>query len=160
MIANNHLGGVFFYAQTLDNSGDSICKHAYHIDVINNIDDSDPCRAMMLQRIDKIAEKGRSWLVSDPRVSFRILLNGDCLLTIIPLTLDDSGRWAPIQVLFNVYNSERNLYAELIHEGVRKMGRVTPPKFDENVKVMSNILCLPFFLILLHVFFNRVKNND
>lgn len=155
------LNGVVLYAQTLDNSGDTLCWHVTDFNAHHTIHEFDSHRAEVIHRIDAIEDAGRSWLVNTPVVKCRVLFNGDCLLTITPVTLDASGRNAPVQVLFNVYARGHVQWISLLRHWIVKIKRDLSADVQASILEVDKVLQMPWPVIALHVvLFSRKLKDD
>lgn len=153
--------GVVLYAQALDNSGDTLCWHVSDFYSLHSIDESDFRRAGIIHRIDAIEESGRAWLVNTPDLKCRVLFNGDCLLTMTPVTLDASGRKAPIQILFNVYARGHAQWIALLRHWMPKLQRDFSADFQASISEVDKVLQMPWPVIALHIIlFSRKLKHD
>ncbi|WP_286736599.1 hypothetical protein [Pseudomonas sp. PGPPP4] len=143
---------AYLYAQTLDNSGDSLCWLSKTPGEYQEIDYADPRRTEVLRSLDHVHNNGRLWPVGSDSFECKVTFQGDCLIKINPLTRDFGGRLAPIVLIFNVYDGLRQSVARMLLDCEKLMRRDFSVEQRSAIDALEKILSWPVVFIAMHIF--------
>lgn len=159
--AHNSRGSVYLYAQSLDNSGKNPCLSSTTAGEFLELDASDTLRPALLLNIDSLSNDGRHWQLGTVSLDCRVSLRGDCLITLKPLTRDNSGRIAPIMLLLNIWDDQRQLAAPMLVGGGQLMKREFSADHLRDIARLQKVMSWPSLLIALHaLIFSRRPTHD
>lgn len=159
--AHNGRGSAYLYAQSLDNSGKNPCLVSATAGEFLELDAGDPARPALLHVIDSLSNDGWHWQLGADSLDCRVNRRGDCLVTIRPLTRDDSGRIAPVMLLFNIWDSQRQLATPMLVDGGQLMKRELSVEHLRDIARMQQVMGWPSLLIALHtLIFSRRATHD
>jgi hypothetical protein len=159
--ARNERGSAYLYAQSLDNSGNNPCLVSTTPSELLELDTSDTVRTALLLNIDSLSNDGWHWQLGTVSLDCRINRRGDCLVTLRPLTRDNSGRLAPIMLLFNIWDDQRQLAAPMLVDGGQLMKREFSAEHLRDIARLQQVMSWPSLLIALHaLIFSRRPTHD
>lgn len=159
--AHNGRGSAYLYAQSLDNSGENPCMVSTTPGEFLELDAGDPARPALLLNIDSLSNDGWHWQLGTVSLDCRVNRRGDCLVTLRPLTCDDSGRLAPIMLLFNIWDDQRKLAASMLVDCGHLMKRELSADHLRDIARLQQIMGWPSLLIALHtLIFSRRPTHD
>lgn len=152
---------AYLYAQSLDNSGDSLCWRSSAGGEYQELDLSDPQRAAMLHALDYVQNTGRDWPVGSESLECKVTFQGDCLVKVKPLTRDAGGRVAPVILLFNVFFGIRKNAGRMLFDCEALMLREFSSEHRAAISSLERVMSWPFLFIVLHVIIHSRKcKND
>lgn len=163
MIASFNLSRqAYLYAQTLDNQGAS---EYWSISLdgtgIEPVLSSDPRTVLVRDALDTLQANGRSLPLTTKAITCRVMWDGNCVVTIRPLTRDVHGRVSPVLFLCNILGSRR----ASIMEAWESIASVTGRQFNKHDR--AELTCLasrlqrPRWIVFLYIlFFSRRPKND
>lgn len=152
---------AYLYAQSLDNSGDSLCWRSSACGEYQELDLSDPQRSAMLHALDYVQNTGRDWPVGSESLECKVTFQGDCLIKIKPLTRDAGGRVAPIILLFNVFCGIRKSAGRMLFDCEALMRREFSSEHRAAIYSLGRVMNWPLFFIVLHIIiYSRKFKND
>lgn len=162
MIAkNDHASSLYLYAQSLDNSGDAECWVTAGDGECQELGSYDSQRVEMLHRLDHVQNHGRRWQFCSKSFECRVTHEGDCAIKIYPLTRDETGRLAPVMLLFNIPNETRTYAPRILFDSQVKTGRRFSYEDHAAIFNLERTLRWSLLLIRLHIFFfSKVSKND
>lgn len=158
---HNCRGSAYLYTQSLDNSGKNPCLGSRAPGEYRELETGEPERAALLRIIDSLSNDGLHWQLGTPSLDYRVNLYGDCLVTMRPLTRDDSGRVAPIMLIFNIWNEQRHLAAPMLVDAGQLMQRELSADHLNDISRLKQVMSWPPLLIALHtLIFSRRATHD
>lgn len=158
---HNCCGNVYIYAQSLDNSGVNPCLVSKAPGEYREIETGDPERATLLRIIDNLSNDGRHWKFGTTSLDCIINNQGDCLVTAKPLTRDQSGRLAPIMLIFNIWHAHRQLSPAALEDGSKLMKRELSASQLQDIIRLKQVMNWPSLLIAIHsLIFSRRVSHD
>ena len=151
---------IYLYAQDLDNSGKASCLRSIETGEYHELHAEDPERLAVIREIDNLQNRGRVWPIGAPHLECRVNFYGNCLIVIRPLTLDQSGRIAPISLLFNALSSPRRISARTLSDCQSLMHRNLSSEHLTAIAKLGKIMRRPSWVIALHILFFSRANYD
>lgn len=137
------------YTQSLNNTGSTKYWVSSMFNSINNLPSASAEADCVRDLIDELSENGREWEISD--ISCVVKLNGNCLITIKPSTLDSAGRTSPILILFNVF-----LCKKLGIDLLLKVESIVGRELTVHDKAQCKNLAVFFDSSIFYLFFNML----
>ncbi len=138
---------AYIYTQTLNNTGNTKYWVSSVFNSINNLPSVSDEAGFVRDLIDELSDNGREWEIND--ISCVVKLNGNCLITIKPSTLDSAGRTSPILILFNVF-----LCKKLGIDLLLKVESIVGRELTEHDKAQCKNLAVFFDSSVFYLFFN------
>lgn len=155
------LTAAYFYAQSLDNSGGSVCWRSDAPGEYEELNVDEMERGLVVHAIDSVQTDGRVWAIGGAGVDCKVTYQGDCLITIDPLTRDASGRIAPVVLLFDAYSEFRLNVAGMLGDCEFLMQRELSAQQLEFVGRLESLMRLPSLFIAFHILiYSRKSRHD
>jgi len=148
---------VFTYSQDLDNKGGSeYWMLEQHSGYIQKLTDSDSRRRDIRNCIDELTGFGKYWFVNEFDINCRLRFSGECIIKLLPVSCDVSGRVSPVVVFFNIFELQAENLSRIVFLIERKLGRKLSEKSMEGMNKLEKYLSWPrWFLFLNVLFFSR-----
>lgn len=148
---------VFTYSQDLDNKGGAeYWMLEQYSGYIQKLTDSDSRRRDIRNCIDELTSFGKYWFVNEFDISCRLKLSGECIITLLPVSCDASGRDSPVVVIFNIFELQKENINRVIFLIERKLGRKLSEKSIKGMSKLESYLRWPRWVLFINIlFFSR-----
>lgn len=148
----NLSAGVFIYSQNLDNKGGTqYWKIDKYNSCIENISSNDTRLNKVREHIDNVNQEGRVWRLNEYGVDYKLKLSGECLITIKPVTLDNSGRVSPVLVVCDILCLDKYYIDKIINIIEFEFGRELNKSNLEGLKKLKRYLSWPKWFLFLNI---------
>ncbi|WP_152546573.1 hypothetical protein [Janthinobacterium lividum] len=151
---------AYFFAQTLDNSGEA--EYWGGSDQGGRYDKlgmADPKLTLIRKHIDEAAMFGKFIFFKSEMLDVRMSFSGLGLISVRPSTLDIDGRISPVLMIFNVRGDLRNHVATVMKEILGQMGRDLSRGSLADVEKLQRILNFPRPVLFFTLFLSKIWNK-
>jgi hypothetical protein len=149
---------AYLYAQDLNNEGGvAYCRISEGGAVGEQLVRPDPRLPHLRRLLDEIQNAGRAWAIGGTALSCRVTLTGECVIKVLPVTLDVDGRVSPVLLLFNALGPSRELGATALAALPTYMNRQLDQPSLAALGRLKPLLALPRWILFLHIFFHSKR---